>query len=136
MNAKPGRQSFTIEQFVQIKRLIQWHDGQAQATEIPPQAVQLIGGALGKVNFLSSSRMSGMERAQVKAGTFKRCFKMESQAQTSFFSSQVKGCVHSSVPLSGLVQATADDGTRWELIGYGRDGKESFIRVPVQASSY
>ncbi len=136
LNNKTGKYAFTIDQFVHIKRLINWHAGETKATELPPQAVQLISGAIGKVSFLSNSRMNGVETANVKAGSFKRCFRMTSQAQTSFFSSSVTGCVHPSVPLSSLVNAVDSEGTRWELMGYGLDAKESFIRVPIQTAGF
>lgn len=132
--AKPGRYEYTADQFVKIKRLIDWRQGNSQADELPPVAVQMMGGAIGKISFLSASRIHGQTNTTVKAGTFQRCFQMDSTVTTSFATSGIKGCVHPAVPLSGLVQAEDDKGSKWELIGFGTDAKDSLIKVPVKSS--
>ncbi len=64
---------------------------------------------------------SGQKDVTVPAGTFEQCYIINSDVSFGLYAHSSTGFFHSAVPLNGMVQTMAEDGTM-ELLDFGTSG--------------
>jgi hypothetical protein len=127
-----GRQEFFLKDLVNVERIQTWNTENQEAEEIPPELVKMVGSSMANTQVISEAQFSGARNAKVRAGFFQGCFDMKSKGRMAIFSGEFNGCLHSAVPLSGIVVGQDNRGNNWELIGYGQTGAKPLLTAPVR----